>query len=98
MVQPIPEGYSAITPYLVVKGALQAMEFYSKAFGATELMRLPGPGDTIMHAEIQIGDSRLMLADEFPDMNVHAPAQAWRFGSRDLILRGRRRQSRSSRN
>ena len=60
----IPEGYQAITPYLIVKGASRAIDFYKKAFAATEVMRLPGPGGTIAHAEIRIGDSHLMLADE----------------------------------
>jgi PhnB protein len=63
-VKPIPEGYHTITPYLIVKGAARAIEFYKQAFGATEIMRYPGPNDTIMHAEIKIGDSVVMLADE----------------------------------
>lgn len=72
-VQPIPEGYHSITPYLIAKGAAKAIDFYKSAFGATEIMRLDGPGGVIMHAEIQIGDSRIMIADEFPDMNALAP-------------------------
>ena len=63
-VKPIPEGYHSVTPYLVVRGAAQAIEFYKKAFGATELMRFPGPNGTVAHAEIKIGDSPIMLADE----------------------------------
>src|SRR5713101_703694 len=63
-VKPIPEGYHSVTPYLIIKGASRAIEYYKKAFGATEVMRFPGPNDTVMHAEIQIGDSRIMLADE----------------------------------
>jgi PhnB protein len=63
-VKPIPAGYHSITPYLIVKGASRAIDFYKKAFGATEVMRFPGPGGTIAHAEIRIGDSHLMLADE----------------------------------
>ncbi len=63
-VKPIPEGYHSVTPYLIVKDASRAIEYYKKAFGATEIMRFPGPNNTVMHAEIQIGDSRLMLADE----------------------------------
>jgi len=63
-VNPIPQGYHSVTPYLIVKGASRAIEYYKKAFGATEVMRFPGPNDTVMHAEIQIGDSRIMLADE----------------------------------
>lgn len=73
-VQPIPEGYHSVTPYLIVKGAADAILFYQKAFGASELMRLDGPGDQLMHAELQIGSSRVMLADECPDMNAHAPS------------------------
>lgn len=72
-VKPIPEGYHSITPYLIVKGAADAIEFYKSAFNATEIMRLPGPGGSVMHAEIQIGDSRIMMADENPGMNAHAP-------------------------
>ena len=72
-VKPIPDGYHTLTPYLIVKGAAQAMEFYKKAFGATELMRMPGPGGCIMHAEMQIGNSRFMLADEMPQMGAVSP-------------------------
>lgn len=73
-VSAIPKGYHSITPVLVVKGAEQAIEFYKKAFGAKELNRayMPG-GNIIMHAEIQIGDSRIMPNDEFPEMNCKAP-------------------------
>jgi PhnB protein len=63
-VKPIPEGYHSVTPYLIVRNAAQAIEFYKKAFGATELMRFPGPDGKIAHAEIKIGDSPVMLADE----------------------------------
>lgn len=63
-VKPIPDGYHSVTPYLIVKGAAKAIDFYKTAFGATELMRMPGPNDTVMHAEIKIGDSPIMLADE----------------------------------
>lgn len=72
-VKPIPEGYRAVTPYLSVKGAAGAIEFYKKAFGAKEVMRMPGPDGKIGHAEIQIGDSRIMLADEYPEMNFRGP-------------------------
>ena len=71
--RPIPKGYHAVTPYLSVQGAASAIAFYKKAFGAKEIMRMPGPGGTIGHAEIQIGDSRIMLADEFPEMNFRSP-------------------------
>ncbi|HEY2818257.1 MAG TPA: VOC family protein [Casimicrobiaceae bacterium] len=67
MVQPIPAGYHNVTPYLIVRNAAAAIEFYKKAFNAVELMRFPGPGGKIMHAEVKIGDSPVMLADEMPD-------------------------------
>lgn len=67
-----PDGYHSITPYLITHDAPAAIEFYKKAFGATELMRLPGPGGKVMHAEIKIGDSPIMLADEFPEMGIHS--------------------------
>jgi PhnB protein len=72
-VRPIPEGYHSITPYLAVDGAAAAIEFYKKAFGATEVMRMPAPGGKVGHAEIRIGDSRVMLADEYPDMGFRSP-------------------------
>jgi PhnB protein len=64
----IPKDYTSVTPYLVIKGAAQAIEYYKKAFGATEVMRMPGPDGKIGHAEIKIGDSHIMLADENPSM------------------------------
>lgn len=70
----IPAGYHSVTPYLIVKGAAGAIDFYKKAFGATELMRFAGPGGTIGHAEIRIGDSPIMLADEHPQMGYRSPA------------------------
>jgi PhnB protein len=73
MVNPIPEGYHSITPYLIVRDAGKAIEFYTKAFGAQELFRLGAPGEKIGHAELQIGDSRVMLADEHPEMNALGP-------------------------
>ena len=72
-VSPIPEGYPQITPYLAVAGAADAIDFYAKVFGARERMRMPGPGDTIGHAELEVGDSLIMLADEFPDMGHRGP-------------------------
>ena len=71
-VRAIPDGYRSVTPGLIVKGAAQAIDFYVEAFDATELTRLP-MGDKIGHAEIRIGDCVVMLADEFPDMNLLAP-------------------------
>jgi uncharacterized glyoxalase superfamily protein PhnB len=73
-VKPIPEGQHAVTPHLVVRGAAQAIEFYKKAFGAREKVRMPGPdGKSIMHAEIQIGDCSVYLVDEMPQMGCHSP-------------------------
>jgi PhnB protein len=72
-VKPIPEGYHTVTPYLIIKGAAEALEFYKRAFGATELFRLDQPGGNIGHAEIKIGDSQIMLCDECPDMNYPDP-------------------------
>jgi PhnB protein len=72
-VKPIPEGYHSVTPYLIVDGAARAIEFYEKAFGATELYRIMGPGDVIGHAELQLGDSRIMLADEHPEVDARGP-------------------------
>jgi PhnB protein len=71
-VKPIPEGYHSVTPYLVIKGAADAIEFYKKAFGATELFRMDHEGK-IGHAEIKIGDSMIMLADENPQMGYQGP-------------------------
>ena len=73
MVKAIPEGRHAVTPYLIIKGAANAIEFYKKAFGASELMRMPDPAGRIMHAEIKIGDSRVMMADEIPEMGFRGP-------------------------
>ena len=72
-VKPIPDGYHTATPYLIVKGAADAIEFYKRVFGAAEIMRVPGPGGVLMHAEIKIGDSIIMLADEFPQMDALSP-------------------------
>jgi len=72
-VSPIPEGYHSVTPYLVLKNAAAAIEFYKKAFDAVELFRMPGPGGKIGHAEIKIGDSRVMLSDEYPEMGFQGP-------------------------
>jgi PhnB protein len=69
----IPDGYHTATPYLIVSGAAKAIDFYRQAFGAREVMRFEGPGGKVMHAELQIGDSRIMLADECPEMNARSP-------------------------
>jgi PhnB protein len=72
-VKPIPDGYHTVTPYLTVKDAASAIEFYQKAFGAVELMRFADPNGRIAHAEIKIGDSPIMLAEEFPEMGCRSP-------------------------
>lgn len=69
----IPDGFHTATPYLYIKGAAGALDFYRQAFGAAELMRLADPAGKIGHAEIKIGDSIIMLADEFPEMGVLGP-------------------------
>jgi PhnB protein len=71
--KPIPDGYHSITPYLVIKGAAAAIDFYKKAFGAIEVMRMPQPDGRVGHAELKFGDSFVMLADEFPELNVVGP-------------------------
>ncbi|MDP8937891.1 MAG: VOC family protein [Actinomycetota bacterium] len=71
--QPIPEGYPRVTPYLHVDGAAAAIEFYGAVFGATERVRMPAPEGKIGHAEIQLGDSVIMLADEMPEMDIRGP-------------------------
>ena len=71
--QPIPEGYEGATPYLCVKGAGASLDFYKKAFGATETMRMVQPAGRMGHAEIRIDQAIIMLADEFPEMNSHSP-------------------------
>lgn len=72
-VKPIPEGYHSVTPYLSIKGAAAAIDYYKQVFGATELFRMPGPDGKIGHAEIKIGNSPIMLADEFPEMEFVSP-------------------------
>ncbi|MBI5760869.1 MAG: VOC family protein [Planctomycetales bacterium] len=84
-VKPIPDGYHTITPYLYIKGAGKALDFYKRAFGATELMRMEMPGGGIGHAEIMIGNSPVMLADEFPAMGVRSPETLGGNGSSILI-------------
>jgi PhnB protein len=71
--QPIPQGYHSVTPYLTVKDAAKAIDFYQRAFGAKEVMRMNGPEGKITHAELKIGDSMIMLADEMPGNNAKSP-------------------------
>lgn len=73
-VRPIPEGYRSVTPYLIVKGGARAIDFYKRVFGAREKFRMDGPGGTIGHAELEIGDSVVMLADENPQHDALSPA------------------------
>src|SRR5437660_10418089 len=73
MTKPVPDGYHTVTPYLMVKGGAKAIEFYVRAFGAIERDRMQDPGGKIRHAEITIGDSRVMLADEHPEIGALSP-------------------------
>lgn len=80
---PVPHGYHTATPYLVVDGAAKALDWYKDAFSAKEIMRLGGPDGKVGHAEIEIGDSRIMLADENPEFEAHAPS---RFGGSPISI------------
>ena len=72
-VKPVPDGYNTVTPYLIVDNAAAAIEFYKNGFGAMELFRIPAPGDKVGHAEIRIGNSVVMLADEHPEVGARGP-------------------------
>ena len=72
-VQPIPDGYPRVTPYLIIDGAAAAIEFYEKVLGAKERFRMDAPGGRLGHAELELGESLIMLADEFPDMDIRGP-------------------------
>jgi PhnB protein len=74
-VQPVPEGYNTVTPYLAVEDASAAIDFYRRAFGAKERVRMPGPGGAILHAELEIGDSLVMLSDPFPQASTRPPKE-----------------------
>ncbi|MGH8713429.1 MAG: VOC family protein [Casimicrobiaceae bacterium] len=76
MVQPIPAGYAGVTSYIIIRDAAKAIDFYKKAFGAAEVMRLPAPGGKVGHAELKIGDGHLMLADESAEMG-HRSVQSY---------------------
>ncbi len=85
-VNPIPDGFRTITPHLVIDGAVKALDFYKKAFGAEEILRMPSPdGTKLMHAEIQIGDSRIMLADDFPEFSG-APRNPKKLGESSVTI------------
>jgi PhnB protein len=72
-VKPIPDGYHTVTPALAVRGAAEALGFYTRAFGAEEMFRMPGPDGSVAHAEIRIGDSPIMLGEECPERGASAP-------------------------
>ena len=76
-VKPIPDGYSNVTPYLIVANGAGAIDFYKRIFGAIEVMRIPGPGGRVGHAELRIGNSMIMLADENPRGRRARPATRW---------------------
>jgi PhnB protein len=73
MVKPVPDGYHTVTPYLIVNGGAKALEFYARAFGAVERERMQDPAGKVHHAEITIGDGRVMLADEHPEIGALSP-------------------------
>jgi PhnB protein len=85
-VKPIPEGYYSVTPYLIVKEAARAIDFYKKAFGAVELMRMPQPDGKIAHAEIKIGNSPIMLADEPPESSALGARSPQTLGHSSVII------------
>jgi PhnB protein len=74
-VQPVPEGYNTVTPYLAVPNATEAIDFYTRALGAKERTRMAGPGDSVMHAELELGDSLIMLSDPFPQASTKTPKE-----------------------
>ncbi len=86
-VKPIPAGYHTVTPYLIVQGAAAAIDFYQQAFGATELFRMNGPDGKVGHAEIKIGDSPVMLADENPQMGRTQSQVDWRLAHQHPAVR-----------
>lgn len=84
-VKAIPEGYSSLTPYLVVKGAEKALDYYKKVFNAEEMLRMPGPNGRVMHAEVKIGNSVLMLSDENPERGYLSPQTLGGSGSSVML-------------
>ncbi len=85
IVKSIPEGYHSVTPYLIIRGAAKALDFYKRAFGAVELLRMEAPEGRIGHAEIRIGDSTIMLADEHPEIGAKSP-ESWGGSPVSLML------------
>ena len=84
--KPIPDTYRRVTPCLIVQGGVKALEFYAEVFQATERIRFPGPGDTIAHAEIQIGDSVVIIEDESPERGTKAPPPDGLSGSPSFLF------------
>jgi PhnB protein len=84
--KPIPDGYRRVTPALVVQGGVKALEFYAEVFGATERMRFPGPEGTVAHAEIEIGDSVIIIEDASPEMGTKAPPPGGVEGSPSFLF------------
>jgi PhnB protein len=82
----IAKGYNSVTPYLVIKGAAKAIDYYKKVFGATEVVRMAGPDGKVGHAELQIGDSRIMLADENPSDGLPQRREHWRVSSEPVCV------------
>jgi PhnB protein len=82
-VKGIPDGYHSVQPYLHIRGAAKAIEFYKQAFGAVEIMRMPQPDGRLGHAELRFGDSVVMLADEYPERGIHGPAH---YGGAPMVL------------
>ena len=82
-VKPIPDGYPQVTPYLIIDGAAEAIEFYTQVLGAQERMRMPDPSGKVGHAELQLGDGLIMLADEFADRDIKGPRS---FGGTGVIV------------
>ena len=93
MIKPIPDGFHTVTPYLSVQNAAEAIKFYERAFGASERCRLPMPDGKIGHAELAIGDSVIMLADEFPELRQPISQNIERLTSGPRTLRDRRGRS-----
>lgn len=84
--KPIPDSYRRVTPCLIVRGGAKALEFYAEAFGATERMRFPGPGGTVAHAEIEIGDSVVIVEEESPERGTKAPPPGGVAGSPSFLF------------
>jgi PhnB protein len=84
--KPIPDTYPRVTPCLIVQGGAEALDFYTEVFGGTERVRFPGPGGTVAHAEIQIGDSVVIVEDESPERGIKAPPPGAVAGSPSFLF------------